>query len=189
MTCTCGADLAHAAEYARQRGHVFEVPEPTMVVTEHQIVALSCGCGQVTLADAPVGVSGRVQYGPTVKAAAVYARGAHFLPFGRAARLLGDLCGAQVSTGFVHTVFTDAARRLGPFLAWLRDLLRAQPVLHADETPARVDGGSSTCMWPAPTPTPCSTSGAARPPTSTPVGCWRASPAPSCAMATPPTSI
>jgi len=141
MTCTCGADLAHAAEYARQRRQVFEVPEPTMVVTEHQIVALSCGCGQVTLADAPVGVSGRVQYGPTVKAAAVYARGAHFLPFGRAARLLGDLCGAQVSTGFVHTVFTDAARRLGPFLAWLRDLLRAQPVLHADETPARVDGG------------------------------------------------
>ncbi len=137
----CGADLAHAAEYARQRRQVFEVPEPTMVVTEHQIVAVGCGCGQVTLADAPDGVSGRVQYGPTVKAAALYARGAHFLPFGRAARLLGDLCGAQVSTGFVHTVVTDAARRLGPFLAWLRDLLRAQPVLHADETPARVDGG------------------------------------------------
>src|SRR5206468_598688 len=85
--------------------------------------------------------SGRVQYGPTVKAAAVYARGAHFLPFGRAARLLSDLCGASVSTGFVHTVFADAATRLGPFLARLRELLRAVPVLHADETPARVDGG------------------------------------------------
>ncbi len=71
----------------------------------------------------------------------MYARGAHFLPYARAARLLGDLCGAGVSTGFVHAVFTDAATRLQPFLARLRDLLRAQPVLHADETPARLDGG------------------------------------------------
>jgi transposase len=137
----CGADLAAAPEYARQRRQVFEVPEPTMVVTEHQIVAVACGCGQVTLADVPDGVTGRVQYGPTVKAAAVYARGAHFLPFARAARLLSDLCGAGVSTGFMHSVFADAATRLGPFLARLRELLRAQPVLHADETPARVDGG------------------------------------------------
>jgi len=137
----CGSDLAHAPEYARQRRQVFEVPKPTMVVTEHQLVAVACGCGRVTLADVPDGVSGRVQYGPTVKAAAVYARGAHFLPFGRAARLLSDLCGASVSTGFVHTVFADAATRLGPFLARLRELLRAVPVLHADETPARVDGG------------------------------------------------
>src|SRR5206468_598695 len=99
----CGSDLAHAPEYARQRRQVFEVPKPTMVVTEHQLVAVACGCGRVTLADVPDGVSGRVQYGPTVKAAAVYARGSHFLPFGRAARLLSDLCGASVSTGFVHT--------------------------------------------------------------------------------------
>lgn len=137
----CGPDLATAPEYGRQRRQVFELPEPTMVVTEHQVVALCCGCGRVTLGEAPAGVSGRVQYGPTVKAAAVYARGAHFLPFGRAARLLSDLCGASVSTGFVHSVFTDAATRLGPFLARLRDLLRAQSVLHADETPARVGGG------------------------------------------------
>ena len=46
-----------------------------------------------------------------------------------------------MSIGFVHTVFADAATRLGPFLARLRELLRAVPVLHADETPARVDGG------------------------------------------------
>jgi len=136
----CGADLADAAEYARQRRQVFELPEPRMTVTEHQVVALSCGCGQVTMAEAPGGVTGRVQYGPTVKAAAVYARGAQFLPFGRAARLLGDLCGAPVSTGFVHGVFTDAAACLQPFLHRVRDLLRVAPVLHADETPARLGG-------------------------------------------------
>jgi transposase len=137
----CGADLRDAGEYARQRRQVFELPEPRLVVTEHQIVALACGCGQVTLGEAPDGVTGRVQYGPMVRAAAVYARGAQFLPFGRSARLLRDLGGAGVSAGFVHAVFTDAAARLRPFLAGLRQLLRGQPVLHANETPARVDGG------------------------------------------------
>lgn len=111
-----------------------------MTVIEHQIVAVSCTCGQVTMGQAPAGVCGRVQYGATVKAAAVYARGAQFLPYARAAGLLGDLTGAPVSTGFVHSVFVDAAARLEPFTDRLRHLLRAAPVLHADETPARVGG-------------------------------------------------
>src|SRR2546430_13327672 len=34
-------------------GRSFEVPKPTMVVTEHQLVAVACGCGRVTLADVP----------------------------------------------------------------------------------------------------------------------------------------
>lgn len=137
----CGADLAGAAVYARQRRQVFEMPSPTMTVTEHLLEAVACQCGQVTLPEAPAGVGGRVQYGPMTRAAAVYARGAQFLPFGRAARMLGDLCGAPVSTGFVHGCFVDAATRLGPFLDRLRELLRAQPVLNVDETPARLGGG------------------------------------------------
>lgn len=38
-------------------------------VTEHQLIPLQCeDCGQVTEADSPAGVMGRVQYGPGVKA-------------------------------------------------------------------------------------------------------------------------
>lgn len=89
----------------------------------------------------PAGVSGRVQYGTGVKAAAVYARAAQFLPFARAASLMGDLLGVRVSTGFVHRVVTEAARRLGPFVSCTAALLHVQQVLHADGTPARVGGG------------------------------------------------
>lgn len=137
----CAADLAGAPEYGRQRRQVFELPEPKMVVTEHQIVAVRCVCGQVSEGCPPVGVSGRVQYGPGVKAAAVYGRGAQFLPYGRVARLLADLCGANVSAGFVHAVVAEAARRLGPFVSHMAALLHVEKVLHADETPARVGGG------------------------------------------------
>ncbi|WP_406076000.1 IS66 family transposase [Micromonospora sp. NBC_01638] len=137
----CGADLGGGVEYGRQRRQVFDLPEPKLVVTEHQFVAVLCTCGQVSQGEVPAGVTGRAQYGPGVKAAAVYGRGAQFLPFARVAGLLGDLCGASVSTGFVHAVVTEAARRLGPFTSHLAALLHVERVLHVDETPARVDGG------------------------------------------------
>ena len=44
----CGADLADAPEYARQRRQVFDIPEPRIEVTEHQVVAVVYECGQVT---------------------------------------------------------------------------------------------------------------------------------------------
>src|SRR5262249_44510733 len=70
-----------------------------------------------------------------------YGGGARFRPFGRAAATLGDLCRLRPSTGTIATVIGEAASRLGPFLDRVRVLLRAAPVLGADETPAWVDGG------------------------------------------------
>lgn len=138
----CGAALADAVEYARQRRQVFELPEVKPHVVEHQIVALRCGCcGQVTEGSAPEAVGGRAQYGSTVKAAAVYGRGAQFLPYGRVAKLLADLLGIRVSVGFVHSVVAEAAARLGPFVSHLAAALHLEKVLHVDETPARVAGG------------------------------------------------
>jgi len=71
----------------------------------------------------------------------VYARGAQFLPYARVARLLSDLRGAPVSTGFAHSVVAEAAKRLSPFCSHLTAALHVEKVLHADETPARVGGG------------------------------------------------
>lgn len=138
----CGSALGDGREYGRQRRQVVELPERRPRVTEHHLVAVECaGCGQVSEPAVPDGVSGRVQYGTDVRAAAVYARAGQFLPYGRVAALMGDLLGVRVSVGFVHQVVTEAARRLGPFVSHLAALLHMQRVLHADETPARVGGG------------------------------------------------
>lgn len=138
----CGADLGDGREYGRQRRQVVELPARRPVVVEHQLIAVQCAeCGQVSEPEVPAGVSGRMQYGTGVKAAAVYARAAQFLPFARVAALLGDLLGVRVSAGFVHQVVSEAARRLGSFVSHTAALLHVQQVLHADETPARVAGG------------------------------------------------
>lgn len=139
----CGAGLADAVEYARQRRQVVELPPVKSHVTEHQLVALRCeGCGQVTSPSCPEGVAGRVQFGPDVKAAVVYGRGERYLSYQRVARLMSDLLGIGVSVGFVHQVVAEAAARLGPFVSHVAAALRLERVLHADETPARLVGGS-----------------------------------------------
>jgi transposase len=138
----CDTDLAAAPEFSRQRRQVIELPPPPKAkVTEYRVVSLMCPCcGVVTAGDAPAGVTGRVQFGPGVKARLVYLRAAQFLPFGRAAATLSDLCALRVSTGTIATAVTEAVLRLHPFLDRVRVLLQGSAVLGADETPAWVDG-------------------------------------------------
>src|SRR4051812_24664661 len=49
----CGDDLADAVEVGVARRQVFDIPEPAVVVTEHQIVTVACGCGHHTTAAGP----------------------------------------------------------------------------------------------------------------------------------------
>lgn len=138
----CGQVLDEASEYGRQRRQVVDLPPVKPYVIEHQLVALRCGgCGQVSEPDVPEGVTGRVQYGPGLRAAVAYGRGAQFLPYQRVARLMSDLLGTSVSVGFAYQVVAEAAARLGPFTSHVAAALHLAKVLHADETPARVAGG------------------------------------------------
>lgn len=139
----CADDLAAAGVFASQRRQVIEVPPPPKpFVSEYLVQSLLCGgCGEVTCGDAPDGVAGRLQYGPAAKARMVYLRGAQYLPYGRAAHAMGVLCGLAVAPATVLAAVREAADRLGPFVDRVRMLLRAQPVIGADETPAWVDGG------------------------------------------------
>ncbi|MBM0239239.1 IS66 family transposase zinc-finger binding domain-containing protein [Micromonospora sp. ATA32] len=46
----CGDSLAGAAEVGVARRQVFDIPEPKLQVTEHQIVTRACACGTTPLA-------------------------------------------------------------------------------------------------------------------------------------------
>jgi hypothetical protein len=60
----CGNGLAGDVEVAVARRQVFDVPVPTVVVTEHQIVTVACGCGHHTSGAAPAEAPAPVAYGP-----------------------------------------------------------------------------------------------------------------------------
>lgn len=139
----CGADLARADVAVMQRLQVFDIaPPPPPRVTEYQVQARACGwCGTVTAGQPPAGVTGRAQYGPEVHAQAANLASGHYLPVARAARLMGELAGVNVSAGFMAGVRARAAARCEPFMDHVRSLLRQAGVLYADETPAGASGG------------------------------------------------
>jgi transposase len=136
----CGGDLADAPVEGRERRQVFDLPEIRLHVTEHVAEARRCGCGQLTTAEFPAGVSAPTQYGPRVRGLALYLIARQHLPFGRTAELFADWLGAPVSTGTLASYVAKAAGDLDGFLDEVHRQLVAAPVAHFDETGARVEG-------------------------------------------------
>lgn len=138
----CGADLADAPVLRVHKRQVFECsPPPPPRVVQYNVAERCCPCcGKINQGSAPAGVTGLVQWGPGVAARGVLATIAHHLPYGRAARLLSQLSGLDVSTGFLVNARRRAAALLEPFMTRVRQLLRQAGLLHADETTARVNG-------------------------------------------------
>lgn len=136
----CRDALAGAPVVDVVRRQVFDLPPVRMTVTEHRLASCRCACGAVTGAAAPAGVGSPAQYGPGVAALAAYLVVAHHVPVKRAAQILADLCGAAVSVGWVAARISRTASGLTGFAARLGEAVSAAPVVHFDETSARVDG-------------------------------------------------
>ena len=135
----CGADLAGAPGRVASSVQVLDIPPAALTVTEYQMMRRTCGCGQVTTAPPPPGVTGGpVCYGPGVTGAATLLASTDVIGVERAADLMGALFKAPVSTGFVSRclVRLDAALIAAGFEGALKDALRAADVLGTDETPA-----------------------------------------------------
>jgi transposase len=139
----CGAGLGDAPVLRVSRRQVFEAsPPPPPRVVQFDVAERLCPCcGKVNQGKAPAGVTGRVQWGAGVAARGVLATIAHHLPYGRAAKLLDQLAGLHVSTGFLVKARERAADRLEPFMVRVRQLLHDAGLLHVDETTARTGGG------------------------------------------------
>ncbi|WP_139834142.1 DUF6444 domain-containing protein [Marivita cryptomonadis] len=78
-----------------EKRQVFDLPAPRLEVTEHQAAVYCCDhCRAMTTAGFPDGVAAHVQYGPRMRAAAVYCNVQQLIPEDRVCQLLRDLFGA-----------------------------------------------------------------------------------------------
>ena len=141
----CGADISGGEVTGWARRQVVEVPEVKATITEYQAVTRRCGgCGAHTAGAFPEAArSSTICYGPRLRAVVVYLLARQHVPVGRAQEAMRDLFGVDISAGAVDSFYAEAGRRLAGFLAALVVLLRALPVLHADETSDRV--GTVNC--------------------------------------------
>jgi transposase len=141
----CQTLLKDAPVVVQERRQVHELPPVRLVVTEHQAVHVRCpACAQVSVGQFPADAPSRAQYGPQVRALAVYLVEEQLVPLGRVQQLLADLFGVQLGRGTLVGWIQQAATVLEPVEAAIKAALGQVPVLHSDETGVRRAG---TLAW------------------------------------------
>jgi transposase len=140
--CTaCQAPLDERPVLLRERRQVHELPAVRLRVTEYQALHVRCPvCAQVSVGAFPVEAPSRAQYGPQLRALAVYLVEEQLLPLGRVQRLLADLFGLRLGRGTLVRWIQQASATLAPVETQLKAALRRVPVLHNDETGVRRGG-------------------------------------------------
>jgi transposase len=134
----CGGRLVGTA--TTETRQVFDLPPVAMEVNEHRTHQLRCSCGKLHRSEFPTEISASVQYGPGVKALAVYLTQHHMLPVARTAQLLADLYGLPISAGTVQVMIGEAGTRLASTVERIADAVAQAEVAGADESGFRVAG-------------------------------------------------
>lgn len=137
----CGTNLTQpAAEQIVARRQVFELPQPRLLVTEHQLLQTHCQCGCIVVGQFPATVLAPAQYGSRVLALSSLLNVHYRIPFGKISQLMSDLFGYRFNESSATTANTHLYERLNPIEAQIRTALTQSEVVHADETGLRVAG-------------------------------------------------
>ncbi len=140
----CLVSLAGAApaEGRSESRQVWDLPPPSgLVRTEYRAITLVCpDCGEQTKAEFPQWAKAPVSYGPRLHAMVSYLGVGQLLPFKRMAQALHDIYGADISEGTLAAMIARGGERVQPAVEEIQRQLRAEPVVHFDETGAHVGG-------------------------------------------------
>lgn len=138
---SCNASLSGAAVSGCDRRQVFDVPSVRIEVTEHQAEIRLCPkCGHHSQAEFPGEVSQPAQYGPVLKAHAVYFSSYHHIPMERTAEIMEDIFGHRISDGTVAMANRECSAGIGAVGEQIRKQITASPVANFDESGIRVSG-------------------------------------------------
>ena len=142
-TCRhCEACLTDAMVTGEERRQVFDLPQPHLEVTEHRAVTYRCHhCRGATTAAFPETVTAHVQYGPRLRATAVYLNVQQLIPENRVCEAMADLFAtASLCPASVVAWIGKAAEAQAPALAHIAVSVVAAKVRHLDETGFRIGG-------------------------------------------------
>jgi uncharacterized coiled-coil protein SlyX len=137
----CGGDLSGAPILESQSRQVLDLPDLRLRCVQHWIQKRRCPCcAELCASSFPAEARAPVCYGPRIRALGIYLVSYEHLPYERAADLLGDWVGAEVSVGSLQAFVAGGADGLEGFVEEIRQQLASADVAHFDETGGRIDG-------------------------------------------------
>jgi len=135
----CGRSLANQPAQNVETRQVHDLPPRRLIVTDHQAEQKRCSCGHLNKAAFPEGVNAPVQYGPDVRALAVYLNQYQLLPCRRTCELLNDLFGCSMSEGTLSNIIAECDDILRAPVEQIKEQIAQSPIVHFDETGSRVE--------------------------------------------------
>jgi transposase len=137
----CGSSLEETPATGYERRQVFDLPPIKVEVTEHRAESKICPhCGYLNKAPFPEEVQQPVQYGPRIKAIAVYLSQYQLLPYERTSELFADLFGHQLSQATLVNTNEACYEILEPVEEEIKRQVIASTVANFDETGMRTNG-------------------------------------------------
>ena len=138
----CLAELSQVRAERMEKRQMFDLPPVRLEVTEHQAEIKTCPqCMQVNKAEFPLGLTQPVQYGPEIKAQAVYFNQYHHIPLERTCEILSELYDSQFSEGTLVETCERLAEAVTPVDERAKQyLIQTKDAVCLDETGGRADG-------------------------------------------------
>lgn len=137
----CAHSLVGLAAESSERRQVLDLPPIKLETTEYRAATICCpACQTRTKADFPEHLTAPVQYGPRVRATALYLKDRHLVPGERVTEIMDDVFACGLSEGSLTNFQEEAAMALDGPIEAIREQLKAAPVVQVDETSCRVNG-------------------------------------------------
>jgi transposase len=142
----CSTSLTDQENVTYEQRQVFDLPAPTIRVTEHRAAKICCSaCGIEQRASFPTHVNAPTQYGDGVAAWTAYLHAYQMLPLERISQLFEDLTGLRPSEATLLSMLGRMYQQMEQPEQQIRKALFHKPLVHADETGFRV-GEKTTWM-------------------------------------------
>lgn len=146
-TCckTCGTILPKGAccssKCEPEVRQIFELPAIKLEVTEYRAERVICpACNTSNVASFPQKVKARAQYGPNLKATAIYLASYQLIPYERLGELFRDLFQCPLSQGTLVNFIKAGGRQTATAVEFIEAQIKQSDTVHADETGCRVHG-------------------------------------------------
>lgn len=136
----CGISLTNQLFTLCEKRQVFEIPEPKLIVTQHEQYRCQCTCGCQNWGIFPASVNAPIQYGSNARTFASLLNQQYLLPLNQVSSIFDDLYGQPIN----ESTIISSNRQLYALLEQPEQLIKSalikSKVVHFDETGARTAG-------------------------------------------------